>query len=123
MKISQDEMVKTKTFDKSLDHIRSRHLFLSRSGFYDKPNKKGITKIENPKLSSIMDTSLGDFLKLCTNNTFAVSDYEAFCEYLEDENFDDELLGNNIGNLLEKQIINTIRQAKRDEKLADQEDY
>ena len=87
-------MCKSQVFDRSIDFMRERHLFLERSGFYDKPNKKGITKIENPKLAKIMDTGLKMFLRECSNNVFIEEDYKTFCEYLAEENFDDELLGN-----------------------------
>lgn len=117
MKIGQDEMCKSYVFNKSLDHIRQRHLFLERSGFYDKPNKKGITKIVNPKLQHIMDLPLKAYLSVCTGDVFREVEFETFCEYLRLENFDDELLGNNIGNTLEKQIISTIRQEKYDNSL------
>lgn len=119
MKIRQQEMCKSKVFDFSIDFIRERHLFLERSGFYDKPNKKGISKIENPKLKQIMDTSLKTFLNECTRNVFTEQDYVTFCDYLKEENFDDELLGNNIGTELESQIISTIRREKRENYLDD----
>ncbi len=112
MKIEQKEMSKSCVFDRSIDFIRDRHLFLERSGFYDKPNKKGITKIENPKLTKIMDTGVKMFLRECTGGMFEEQDFETFRRYLSEENFDDELLGNNIGNLLEKQIIQTMRQTR-----------
>ena len=66
-----------------------------------------------------MDTNVSDFLKICTHDTFTEEDYTIFGEYLAEENFDDELLGNNIGNTLEKQIIRTMRQEKYDQSLLD----
>ena len=48
MGIEQKEMMLSAVFSHPIKHIRERHLFLLRSGLYDKPNKKGLTKIENP---------------------------------------------------------------------------
>jgi hypothetical protein len=89
-------------------------LFLSRSGFYDKPNKKGVTRVQNPKLNQIVDLTLNEYLKVCTKSTFNSRDYETFCDYLSQESFEDELLGNRIGSLLEKQILVGIKQDKYD---------
>jgi hypothetical protein len=110
MGIEQNEMCKSNVFNYSIDYLRQRHLFLYRSGFYIKPNKKNITHIDNPKIYLIFDTDLKEYLRICTHNLFSVKDYETFCNYLKKEKFDDELLGNRIGSILEKQIIKNIRQ-------------
>lgn len=113
MGIEQAEMCSSYVFSHSIEHIRERHIFLLRSGLYDKPNKKGETKVENPKLSFIVDTHLKEFLKLCTKNMFSTDDYSAFSSYLKEENFDNELLGSRIGKLAMNQILDSIRQQKR----------
>ncbi len=96
MGIQQEEIVLTSLFDHSMEHIRQRHLFLERSLFYDKPNKKGISRIENPRLYHILDINLKQYLRICTKDSFGEIDYHTFCEYLKEENFDNELLGNRI---------------------------
>lgn len=112
MGVSQDEQSRTNVYNHSLEHIRSRHLFLMRSGFFDKPNKKGISKVKNPKLKEIMDTNLNEYLRVCTNNLFDSKQFETFCDYLREEDFEDELLGNRIGKYLQKKIIHNVKQSK-----------
>ena len=112
MGMSQDEQSRTNVFNHTIEHIRQRHLFLSRSGFFDKPNKKGLSKVVNPKLKDIMDTHVKEYLRLCTRNLFTLEDYDTFCAYLNEENFDDELLGQRIGSSLQKKIIYNIKQSK-----------
>jgi len=64
-----------------------------------------------------MDTGVKMFLKECTGGVFDEEDFATFRACLGEENFDDELLGNNIGNLLEKQIIETMRQTRYEKSL------
>lgn len=113
MGIEQDEMCSTNVFNYPVEHLRQRHLFLYRSAFYDKPNKKGMTKIENPKLGAIVDTTLKEFIRTCTKNMLTEQDFQTFCDYLKEEKFDNELLGNRIGKLLRNQIIDSINVQKR----------
>jgi hypothetical protein len=109
---SQDEQSRTNVYNHSIEHIRSRHLFLKRSGFFDKPNKKGISKVKNPKLKEIMDTNLNEYLRVCTNNLFDSKQFETFCDYLREEDLEDELLGNRIGRKLQKKIIQNVKQSQ-----------
>jgi hypothetical protein len=115
MGIKQDAMCTSLVFDFSIDHIRQRHLFLSRSGLYDKPDKHGLTKVKNPSLVDIVDTKPKRYFKTCTNGLFDQYDYEAFCNYLNQEDFTDELLGFNIGKSLRNQIIIQIKSARKKE--------
>jgi hypothetical protein len=122
MGIQQDEMILTRMFDHSIEHIRERHLFLERSSFYVRPNKKGISKIENPRLYNILDSNLKQYLKLCAKSSFDEIDYHTFCEYLKEENFDNELLGNRICKSFREQIIQNIKITYRETKLKEQSD-
>lgn len=115
MGIEQKEMMLSSVFSYSISFIRERHLFLLRAAFFDKPNKKGLTKIENPRLYNIIDRNLKDYLRICTKDTFTVSNYETFCEYLKLQNFDDELLGLRIGKQMQDQIIESIKIQKDDD--------
>lgn len=109
----QDEMSSCRMFDHSIEFIRERHLFLERSGFYDRPNKKNISKVENAKLKTIVDSPLDDYLRHCTRGMFTSVDYATFCAYLQTEQFDNELLASRIDKILQKQIIDNIRINKR----------
>lgn len=122
MGIQQDEMILTSMFDHSIEHIRRRHLFLERSSFYDKPNKKGISKLENPRLYHILDLNLKQYLKICTKNSFDETDYNAFCDYLNEENFENELLGNRICKSFREQIIQNIKIANRENRMKEIEE-
>jgi hypothetical protein len=115
MGIEQKEMMLSSVFSYSINFIRERHLFLLRTAFFDKPNKKGLTKIENPRLYNIIDSNLNDYLRICTKDMFTVSNYETFCEYLKQQNFDDELLGLRIGKQMQDQIIESIKIQKNDD--------
>lgn len=115
MGFEQREMSSTRLFDCELEFIRRRHLFLERALLYDRPNKKGITRVENPKLAHILEPRLGEFLRICTRDLLTEDDYLVFCDYLSQEKFDNELLGSRIDSLLKKQIIADIRVQKREE--------
>lgn len=111
MGIDQKEMSSSSVFSYPMEHIRQRHLFLERSGFYEKPNKK--IQHKNPKLSFIMDLNLKQYLKICSQDIFTVDDYDAFCDYLSQENFDNELLGQRIGKNMKNQILESIKYQKK----------
>lgn len=115
MGASQDEQSRTNVYCHSLEHIRCRHLFLVRAGFFDKPNKKGISKVTNPKLKEIMDTNLKEYLRICTNSLFDSKQFDTFCDYLSRENVEDELLGNRVGRSLQNKIISNVKQSKYEE--------
>lgn len=117
MGIKQPEMVSTFLFHHPIKHIRERHLFLARSGLYDKPNKKNETKIKNPFLIDIIDTKLDTYLEKCCKNLFDKDDFEAFCSYLKEENFDNELLGYNIGKGMENSLLKDIQTGKQGDSL------
>lgn len=115
MGFEQREMCSTRLFNCELKFIRQRHLFLERAMLYDRPNKKGITRVENPKLAHILEPNLKQFLDICTRGLLNQEDYMTFCDYLEDEKFDNELLGLRIDSVLRKQILGDIRVGKREE--------
>lgn len=115
MGIGQLEMSSTRLFDYELEFIRQRHLFLERALFYSKPNKKGETKVDNPKLAFIVDSTLKDYLRLCTRDILGEEEYATFGEYLREEKFDNELLGGRIDKVLKNQIIEDIQMEKKRE--------
>lgn len=57
----QHVMRNCQVLSRSLEHITLRHLFLERSGLYEKPDKHGVTTVSNPKLKQIVDTTDHDF--------------------------------------------------------------
>jgi hypothetical protein len=117
MGFKQDEMCTSFVFNQQINHIRERHLFLTRSGFFDKPNKKGETKVQNPYLKDIVDSNIDAFLKLTTKNQFTIEDYETFCSYLNEENFEDELLGFNIEDAVQKTVIADMKINQKSKRL------
>lgn len=71
----------------SLFHIKLRHEFLIRAGFYKKPQKDFRKKLSrNPKLSSIVNTSDKNFVN---NSRLSMFEYRVFEEMLKQE-FDEE---------------------------------
>jgi hypothetical protein len=78
-----------------------------------RPNKKGETKVKNAPLKDIFDTTIHNYLRMNTNNQFTVDDYETFCNYLKEENFDNELLGYNIEDFMKKEIIFQITSERK----------
>ncbi|XP_060073105.1 transcription termination factor 4, mitochondrial-like [Ylistrum balloti] len=82
MGITQRQIMYSSLFKHSLSHIRQRHVFLVRAGFYKKRVKKGEIN-PNPILEDIVDISTRAFLKKYGNMT--MSDYVAFCELFERE--------------------------------------
>ena len=109
-------MYQSQAFDISIEHIREKHSFLLRSAFNDKPNKKGMTKFENPRLYQMMDTTLPNYLKICTRDAFTVQDYETFCEYLKQVNFETELLDLKIGKSVQDELLKSIKEQRKYDK-------
>jgi hypothetical protein len=117
MGIKQNEMCATFVFNHSIDRLRERHLFLERAGLFDKPNKKGITKVNNPFLIDIIDTNVDAFLRKAARDLFTIEDYQSFCDYLKEEDFTDELLGFNTGRGMRDTILNEIRMDKHEKNI------
>lgn len=109
MGINQKQMHTTFVFNHSIDHIRQRHLFLSRAGLYDKPNKKHETKVKNPLLADIVDTTDEKYLKNACKDLFTIDDYNTFCDYLKYEDFEDELLGYNTDNVIKETVLKELK--------------
>lgn len=62
MGIEDDSIIaKSHLFSRSVLDIHTRHVFLVRAGLYEKPNKRGETKIQNPSLSDIIDLNDSEF--------------------------------------------------------------
>jgi hypothetical protein len=106
MGIDQEEMSLTGLFNHSMDHIRQRHLFLERSGFYKLNNCN--TNVINPRLYSILDSNIKEYLRVCTKDEFIQDDYNTFCDYLKEENFESEMLGHRLCKSFRNLIINNI---------------
>ncbi|XP_035279050.1 transcription termination factor 4, mitochondrial [Anguilla anguilla] len=62
MGLGQAEMVKSGLFRVSLEEVRCRHGFLERRGLYQTPDKKGQTRIVNPKLKDFLAVPEDTFL-------------------------------------------------------------
>lgn len=62
MGVKQEEMVKSKLFQFSLEDVRHRHSFLERRGLYQTPDKNGQTSFVNPKLESVLSVDEDTFL-------------------------------------------------------------
>ena len=75
----QKEIVRSNLFSHTLEHIQDRHLFIFRTGNFVHSSKEPVETRLNPniKLSSIVDSSLEDFVQLC-----GVSDPEEFYAFL-----------------------------------------
>lgn len=93
------EILKAKIFKHSYEHIRLRHLLLERLGLYQVPDKHGKTKIRNPSLCRIIDSTDKRFASSCAN--ISVEQLKTFAEMLkeekleeDDENFTDDEDGN-----------------------------
>jgi hypothetical protein len=103
-----------------------------RTGFYQRPtSKETAIQLGNPSLKHIVDTRVQDYLFICTkkknsrdrNRTkFTTDDYNTFCDLLNKENFDDELLGHRIGGKLQNQILLTIKDGRRIDVLEQEEE-
>ena len=83
MGLDQKDMIKSDLFKYSLAHIRERHLFLLRAGLYEKPDKHGVTKIENPTLEQMLRTSDKAFAQKIGKMT--LEEFDAFKEILKVE--------------------------------------
>ncbi|XP_015216589.2 transcription termination factor 4, mitochondrial [Lepisosteus oculatus] len=62
MGVRHAEMLKSGLFRVCLDEVRFRHAFLERLGLYQAPDKKGQTRVVNPKLKEFLRVSEETFL-------------------------------------------------------------
>lgn len=83
MGITQRQMMYSHMFSYPLEHIRTRHLFLVRSGNYAMPNKKKKELVKNARLQDIIDTSDADFARRFGNMT--LKDYKTFDKMLQED--------------------------------------
>ncbi|XP_006814988.2 transcription termination factor 4, mitochondrial-like [Saccoglossus kowalevskii] len=72
-----------RVFKHNLFHIRKRHEFLERMGLYERPDKKGMTQIENPSLKQIIDTTNERFAVKIAKSS--VEDFQAFSNVFVNE--------------------------------------
>ncbi|KAJ8274616.1 hypothetical protein COCON_G00092410 [Conger conger] len=75
MGLGQSEMVKSGLFRVPLEEVRYRHGFLEKRGLYQTPDKKGQTRIVNPKLKDFLSVPEVTFLSkvaLATQEEFEV---------------------------------------------------
>lgn len=77
------EILKAKIFNYTHEHIRLRHLVLERLGLYQVPDKHGRTKIRNPSLCRIVDSTDKRFATACAG--ISLEEYNAFSESLKAE--------------------------------------
>ncbi|XP_071806590.1 uncharacterized protein [Asterias amurensis] len=80
---NQEDMVSANIFKYSLSHTRQRHILLERLGKYEMPDKKGQTRIDNPKLSRIVDCTDSRFAQRCAG--IDLEEFEMFVKNLEAE--------------------------------------
>ncbi|KAJ8357426.1 hypothetical protein SKAU_G00202200 [Synaphobranchus kaupii] len=83
MGIGQAEMVKSGLFRVSLEEVRCRHGFLERRGLYQTPDKKGQTRIVNPKLKDFLAIPEDAFLSKVAVATG--EEFEVFRKLMERE--------------------------------------
>lgn len=83
MGITQRQMMYCDLFGHSLEHIRCRHQFLTRSGLYKKIDKDKGEINKNPLLQNIIDTADEEFAKNYAGMT--VLEYETFKQMFEEE--------------------------------------
>lgn len=83
MGISQPQMMHSNWLTYSMEHIRARHMFLVRTGYFKKVNRaKGQIDL-NPKLNTILDSSDEEFARKFGNMTGL--DYQTFKSLLSEE--------------------------------------
>ncbi|XP_036366580.1 transcription termination factor 4, mitochondrial isoform X3 [Octopus sinensis] len=86
MGITQPQMRYSNLFHHSLDHIRTRHLWVYRTGFFKKSKHKEEKQL-NPRLDTILDLSDKEFAEKFGN--MSKKDYQTFCKLLQQEIEDD----------------------------------
>ena len=77
----QQVMRNCQVLSRPLDHIKQRHLFLRRAGLYEKPDKHGVTTVNNPKLRQIVDTTDHEFAVNVAGMT--LGEFRAFGKILQ----------------------------------------
>lgn len=82
------EILKAKIFKYSYEHIRLRHLLLERLGLYQVPDKHGKTKIRNPSLCRIIDSTDKRFASSCAN--VSLEQLKTFSEMLKEEKLEED---------------------------------
>ena len=77
-----------RVLSRSIEHITLRHQFLERSGLFEKPDKHGLTTVENPSVKAIFDSTDNDFAVNVAGMT--VAEYRAFRDILKQDMEEDE---------------------------------
>ncbi|XP_075384963.1 transcription termination factor 4, mitochondrial [Tenrec ecaudatus] len=62
MGVKHSDMVRTELLQFSITKMKQRHVYLERLGRYQRPDKKGQTRIQNPRLRDIFQASEAEFL-------------------------------------------------------------
>ena len=83
MGVRVKDTLRANAFVYSIGHISLRHKFLARSGLYERPDKHGVTSIENPALQDILEMSNKQFAVKLGKATLA--EYNVFCQMLQQE--------------------------------------
>ncbi|XP_037796759.1 transcription termination factor 4, mitochondrial-like [Penaeus monodon] len=85
MGLEQPQISASQALEKSLMHIKTRHLFLSRAGLYVKPNllRDKMSHRRNPSLSDITDTSNRFFANKVAK--LSEEEYKVFSEMIREE--------------------------------------
>lgn len=85
MDVEQKSIVKSRALQFDLDHIKFRHIFMCRAGFYVK-NKKS-ARNRNAPLHKIFSRNIQTFLKL---THLTEEEYKTFCQCYKEELLDEE---------------------------------
>ncbi|MBN3296864.1 MTEF4 factor, partial [Amia calva] len=76
MGVRQAEMIKSGLFRVSLDEVRSRHAYLECLGLFETPDKKGQTRVANPKLRDFLGVPEKTFVAEVARTT--LEEFEVF---------------------------------------------
>ena len=84
----QQVMRSCRVLSRSIEHITLRHQFLERAGLFEKPDKHGLTSVENASIKAVFDSTDRDFAVNVAGMT--VAEYRAFRDILKQDAEEEE---------------------------------
>lgn len=90
MGVKTRDLLKGPSLSYSVEHVATRHELLVRAGLYEKPNKHGVSTVQNPPLQLILDSSKGRFCRKI--GAISEVEFDAFVQALELDDFRDTQL-------------------------------
>ena len=84
----QQVMRSCRVLSRSIEHITLRHQFLERAGLFEKPDKHGLTTVENASIKAVFDSTDRDFAVNVAGMT--VAEYRAFRDILKQDAEEEE---------------------------------